>query len=229
MADIRAFKSLHYEFNNELAEKVTPPYDVISRDKKEELLSRHDHNSIHLTLGDPSTLTDQEFADTSRYKEAQRKMQLWIKEGVLIQDDVPAMYIVEDEFEWQGEIRKRKGILCVIRLEEFGTGSVLPHEQTLAAPIEDRLALMHATGLHTSPIYMTFDDGDGHVRKILDDVVSGNPIAEFPFHDQKTRHRIWKIDSSKTIATLQGERTVKIFSHCRWTSSIHNRAEIHER
>ena len=41
------------------------------------------------------------------------------------------------------------GVFCAMELEEWG-GDVLPHEETMAAPVEDRLRLLRATHTHLS-------------------------------------------------------------------------------
>ena len=47
----------------------------------------------------------------------------------------------------------RHGILARVRVEDFDTGKILPHERTLPGPKQDRLELMRATRCNLSPIF----------------------------------------------------------------------------
>ena len=52
-----------------------------------------------------------------------------------------------------GAAHTRHGILARVRVEDFETGQVLPHERTLPGPKQDRLELMRATRCNLSPIF----------------------------------------------------------------------------
>ena len=80
--------------------------------------------------------------------------------GVLREDDHPALYVYHQTFEVDGKTHTRKGFLARVRLEPFGQGKIYPHEQTLAGPKADRLALYHATGFNLSPVFGLYPDAD---------------------------------------------------------------------
>ena len=82
----------------------------------------------------------------------------WLRQGILRTDDHPALYLYEQTFEVEGQTHTRKGFLARVRLEPFGQGRIFPHEQTLAGPKADRLALYQATGFNLSPIFGLYPD-----------------------------------------------------------------------
>ena len=41
-------------------------------------------------------------------------------------------------------VKTRKGFICAMRLEDFSSGRVRPHEKTFQAIKDERLALMHS-------------------------------------------------------------------------------------
>ena len=86
-----------------------------------------------------------------RYTRAARFLKEWLREGILREDDHPAIYVYHQTFEVEGKTHTRKGFLARVRLEPIGQGKIYPHEQTLAGPKADRLALYHATGFNLSP------------------------------------------------------------------------------
>src|SRR5207245_2589110 len=78
---------------------------------------------------------------------AARALREWIAAGILAPDPEPALYLYTQQFSLpDGSTRRRDGLLCRLRLEDFSSGVVRPHERTLPGPKADRLALLRATG-----------------------------------------------------------------------------------
>ena len=82
---------------------------------------------------------------------------------MLREDDHPALYLYDQSFTVEGKTHTRKGFLARVRLEPFGEGKIFPHEQTLAGPKADRLALYKATSYNLSPIFGLYPDANGEV------------------------------------------------------------------
>ena len=60
-----------------------------------------------------------------------------------------------------------------MELEDWG-GDVMPHEQTMAGPVEDRLRLLRATHTHLSAVYGTVGGPCPSLEDLLD-VVTARP------------------------------------------------------
>ena len=60
-----------------------------------------------------------------------------------------------------GHPRTRRGFFARVRVEEYGPGSIRPHERTHPGPREDRLRLTRATRANLSPIFSLFSDPGG--------------------------------------------------------------------
>ena len=63
-----------------------------------------------------------------------------------------------------GEPKKVRGLVCLVRLEDFANGVVLPHEETLSKAKEDRFQLLSATRCNFSSIYSLYQDEGPHHR-----------------------------------------------------------------
>ena len=85
----------------------------------------------------------------NRYTRAASLMTKWRQAGILSRDSQPALYFYQQEFEIDGKTYLREGFLARVGLEEFGTGKIFPHEETMPGPKEDRLKLMRATRANT--------------------------------------------------------------------------------
>ena len=94
MADVKPFPGVRYRATAELAELVTPPYDVISPDAQARYYERHPENIIRLELG---RATPDDDALDDRYTRAAVTFAEWRLRGVMRQDP-PTLYVYEQRF-----------------------------------------------------------------------------------------------------------------------------------
>jgi len=157
MATILPFRALRYSSNlkKKASSLLAPPYDVISKDLKKQLLGAHPNNAIRLILGNPSV----EEHSASAYAGAAKTLRSWRKKGVLGRDGQPSLYVYQQAFKVEGKTYKRTGFLALSRLEPFGRskGGILAHEFTLAGPKADRLKLMQQAHANFSAIFSLSD------------------------------------------------------------------------
>jgi uncharacterized protein (DUF1015 family) len=101
-----------------------------------------------------------------------------------------------------GRTITRRGFVAAVRLEPFASGVVLPHERTLAAPKQDRLALMTATRAYFSQIFALYEDPGGEVERVLRRVDDRTPDVEATTDDGVT-HRLWRVADAELIGRLR--------------------------
>jgi len=144
VADVRPFRAVRYARPTDAV--TTPPYDVIDLEERVELRARDPHNVAHLTL-EPDA------------EAAGARLRAWFAEGVLVRDETPAVWWLEQDFVGpDGVARSRHGIVASLRVEPYAAGVVLPHERTHPGPIEGRLALLRATRTQLEPIFLLYED-----------------------------------------------------------------------
>ncbi len=157
MAEVLPLKALHYDLDavGSLQDVVAPPYDVIDPAMRAELLERSPYNAVAIDLPKPYGETGpQAEGEGDPYASAGQAIEAWKKAGALVQDEEPAIWAMEQEYTGpDGSAHTRHGILARVRVEDFDTGQVLPHERTLPGPKQDRLELMRATRCNLSPIF----------------------------------------------------------------------------
>ena len=170
MAEIAALRGVRYTDKAGPLEKlVAPPYDVISPDEQRRLHDLSPHNVVRLILNAEQP-KDHEIHN--RYTRAAESLDAWLADGVLAFDPTPAIYACDHEFEWAGRRLRRRGLLSLVKLEELGRGSVLPHEYTMPGPKADRLKLMSACQGCLSPIFALYPDEDKALANTLDSLVA---------------------------------------------------------
>ena len=143
MTEIQPFRGCRSDISQvgDLSDVVAPPYDVINADEQQQLYKRHACNVVRLILNrqEPGDADPDE-----RYKRAAKFLRNWQSDGILQREREEALYVYHQQFQWEGTDYVRCGFLARLRLEEFGQGSVFPHEQTMSGPKADRLALTNS-------------------------------------------------------------------------------------
>jgi uncharacterized protein (DUF1015 family) len=183
MAGVEPLRALHYDLGKvgSLSAVTSPPYDVIDDGQRTELAGRSPYNVVEIDLprdsggGDP-------------YEHAANLLSAWKSEGVLVEDDEPAIWALEQDYDAPGGSRlSRRGFLARVKLAPYGEG-IRPHERTQPGPKEDRLRLTRATRHNLSPIF-SLHPGDAwrHIGPALED-----PWDEVTDADGTT-HRVWRV------------------------------------
>ena len=202
MPDVRPFRGVRYDVAQvgALADVVAPPYDVIDAGLQERLYQTSPYNVIRLELNRAET-TD---SDTeNRYTRAAGYLRSWLRQGILRTDDHPALYLYEQTFQVEGQPHTRKGFLARVRLEPFGQGKIFPHEQTLAGPKADRLALYQATGFNLSPIFGLYPDASNEVLRTLEAGLRDRAPLEATDH-LGVINRLWLVTDPGAQTAIQG-------------------------
>lgn len=201
MPDIAPLKGLLYnqELMAKMDEVITPPFDVISPEEQEMYHKRHPYNMIRLILGQEKP-GDSEH--NNWYTRAASTLAAWQRDGVLIRDPKPAFYEYEIEYKEISNLSKtRKGFICLVRLEDFSSGSVLPHERTYEATKAERLKLMRASNANLSQVFSLYSDPSQKVSQYLHEGRDARPV--FSFEDKSSiHHRMWRVTQPEAIKNV---------------------------
>jgi uncharacterized protein (DUF1015 family) len=221
MADVQPFRALRYDLQRSggLQAVAAPPYDVIDAGLREALVARSPHNIVEVDLPvDP--------AGGDPYAHAAATLDGWIADGVLVRDEQPALWALEQDYTGpDGRRRTRRGFFARVRVEDYGPGRIRPHERTHPGPKEDRLRLTRATGANLSPIFSLYDDPAGGAWSALAPHVAGEPWGEVTDEDG-TVHRLWRVgDAGATAAVTEALAGVELLiadGHHRYeTARVH--------
>ena len=193
VADVRPFRAVRYARPG--AELTAPPYDVVDETTLAELRARDPHNVVHLTL------EQDERRAGERYRE-------WLAEGVLVRDDEPAVWSLEQDYVGpDGVERQRRGLVASLRVEPYATGAVLPHERTHAGPKASRLRLLEAARAQLEPIFLLYD---------------GSPV-EPPRREPELEvagTRLWALDDLDVASAFAGGQLLIADGHHRYETAL---------
>jgi uncharacterized protein (DUF1015 family) len=228
MPDVRPFRGVRYDVarTGALSDVVAPPYDVIDSALQDQLYEASPYNVIRLELNrrEPG---DSEIEH--RHVRAARFLRDWLRAGILRQDDHAAFYIYHQTFEAEGTTYTRKGFLARVRLEPFGHGRIYPHEQTLAGPKADRLALYRASGFNLSPIFGLYPDPSGEVQHRIESGLHDRTPLVARDH-LGVENRLWVLTDQETHTAISGlidsKRIFIADGHHRYETGLKYRDEL---
>ncbi|HEX8752224.1 MAG TPA: DUF1015 domain-containing protein [Solirubrobacterales bacterium] len=202
MADVQPFKALHYDLGKvgSLQNVVAPPYDVIDAAGRAALVERSPYNAVAIDLPKAFDPADPLYApEGDPYANARATMDAWRSEGVLVDDAEPAFWaLTQDYTAPDGSKHSRHGILCRVRVEDYETGTVRPHERTHPGPLEDRLLLTRATLHNLSPIFSLSTEDPW---PLVEPAVQGEPWGEATDEDG-TVNRVWRVGDPAILAAV---------------------------
>ncbi len=202
MARIFPFRGIQYnqEKVGALSDVMTPPYDVISTKEQESFYARHPHNIIRLILG--KTFETDTPAD-NRYTRAAENFNKWQTEGVLTQNELPALYVTAVDFPVNGDTRTRYGLIARVGLEPFENKIILPHERTFSKVKTDRFELTKACRANFSPIFSIYAESSSVLNVLLTAVKNAGAPQSDVTDDKGHRHRLWPILDSEIHRSIQ--------------------------
>ncbi len=223
MAILAPFKGITYNFHSkpDMSRLVTPPYDVISEDEQEEFYQADPHNIIRLILGKNETGDSDE---NNVYTRAADYFKKWESEEIFIRADQPCIYLTSLTYDpGNGESpRTRWGIVALIKIEDEGSGVILPHEKTFSAHKDDRLKLIRACDAQFSQIFGLYEDPDNEIIDLCKNEAGSTLQIAFDLKDN-TKHGMWSLKSPslfKKVSEIMTEKPIFIADgHHRYETS----------
>ncbi len=204
----------------DLAAVTSPPYDVILPHEQDRLHSSSPYNIARVDLG--ADVGDDPY---DKYMHAAGLLRRWRQEGILVPGGGPAMYPYEMRFTYRGVGRLVRGVFLQVDLEPWGRG-ILPHERTLAAPVEDRLRLVRATRADLSPIYAVVP-GPSDAQSNLLERTDRPPDREL-VDDEGVVHRLWvEPPDDALVAWYRDQALLVADGHHRYQTALAHQEEMH--
>jgi uncharacterized protein (DUF1015 family) len=198
MAVVKPIRAVRYDESvaGPLEPLVAPPYDVIDDRQREELQARSPLNVVHLTLPDDEA-------------DAARLWREWLSDGVLVRDEDPTYWALEQRYVGPDGIdRTRRGLVAALKVEPYEHRVVLPHERTHAGPKEGRKRLLEALGAHPEPIFLLYDGAPPYEHP------SGEPDLE------AEGTRLWRIPAAGIADAFADKQLLIADGHHRYETAV---------
>ena len=129
--------------------------------------------------------------------EIKSKFEEFMKSGILVQDEQPSYYI----YRQIKDNRSQTGIIGCISIDDYFTGVIKKHEETLRVREEKLKNYLSIVDINAEPVCFAFDD-----HKTLNDVIhnytSQPPLCDFSTTNE-IRHQLWMIDDEAELGKIQ--------------------------
>ena len=205
MPRFEPFHGLRYAVGPDLGSVVCPPYDVVDAPERAQLAARSDANAVHVEMPTSNDGTD-------AYAGARDLLEEWLARGVLVRDDEPHLYGYR-----MSPPGGRPTVGYIGALGVTDEDGLLPHEQTTPKAKSDRLDLLRATRINTSPIWaLSLAPGVGSMWR-----PAGEPLG-VATDDAGVLHEIWMVPAevAAKVATAIGQAPVAVADgHHRWETA----------
>src|SRR5699024_2668462 len=123
----------------DIARLLAPPYDIPGAQQARALQHSDPYTAARGTL--PFELGRE---SPPAHRQAAQLLPSWSDEGVLAQDDAPALYVYEQPAP---DGTRQRGLIGALGLDS----PVRPHEAVAEPPVRDRFRLMRATRANLEP------------------------------------------------------------------------------
>ena len=190
---LEPFHGVRYAPGLDLTAVTSPPYDVLDDDAVAALTASDSHNIVRLVL-------PQAVDRATRDREARATLDAWLADGTLLVEATAALYVYEQS---EGPTVRLRGLIGALGLHDPDDHVVLPHEDVMPWPVEDRASLQTALEAHIEPIWLVYDGG-GMASAVVDGAVVGRPCVDTTTSDG-IRHRLWALTSDDDLAAVSAD------------------------
>ena len=214
---LRPFRGLRFapETVGDLGTVVSPPYDVLDAETVRDLEAANRRNIVRLILS-------RRFERP--YLAVRDRLHAWRDKSYLRADDEPALYL----YEYAVDGTTVRGLIGVVGLREESERVILPHEDVMPGPVDDRTVLMRTTETNLEPILLVHE-GTPRLRDLIDDAARTAPVADFVALDG-SRHRLWAVADRAVLeaiaAELAGTQALIADGHHRYAAYLRLQQEL---
>ncbi len=235
MVDIRPFKATVLNPEMEIDKLICPVYDTIDAVNYLKY-AREKNNIIHVTTRRKDMGRD----DFIAY--AAQQLERFNGSKIIVEREKPAFYIYGIMYTLQPEIlallpenqrRSRYfvfGLVCLVKVEELGKGSIAGHENIFESNTTERYNLMKACKMNFSPIAAEYSMPDHALNNLFEEYLGFKrpdyapkklPIVNVNLNG--FRHLLWEITEEsliqKILNMISGQKLLILDGHHRYTAS----------
>ncbi len=199
MALIKPFCGLRYNSGkiSDLASVTAPPNDRISDEFYRQLCAKSEYNitKVGFCERENESLSDAQFEESSRL------LSEWIENDILLKEESPSLYIYEQKFRMKNNLQSLKGLISLVRLEDYDKKIILPHQKTSEKGRTHQYKLVSSTKANISPIFSLYNDSDISISSIIVANSAREPDVTFVTEDGITEN-IWIVSEPEVINQL---------------------------
>lgn len=170
------------------------PYDVINTEEARELVADNPYSLLRVDRAELELAEDVDPYSDAVYQRAVENFQKLQKEGILIRESEPAVYLYR---QTMGS-HTQTGIVGVCHVEDYEKDLIKKHEKTRRDKEDDRTRLVGDLSANTGPIFLTYKDEEA-LNKLIEAESALPALYNFTAPDG-IRHTVWKVTSPEAFS-----------------------------
>ena len=180
------------------AEKVpSPPYDVLSSGEARNLATANPASFLHINKPEIDLPPATDPYSEEVYFAGKRNLERFRKNGWLIQDPEPAVYIYR--LTWRGH--SQSGWFCLSAVDDYDEGRIRRHELTRKRKEEDRTRLMQVLNAQVGPVFLLYKSR-AELASLLQEYSRDEAVVDFTAEDG-VRHQLWMITGDAELKRIE--------------------------
>ncbi|MBF0621251.1 MAG: DUF1015 domain-containing protein [Magnetococcales bacterium] len=194
-------KSLIHPFpglrpRSDLVEEISaPPYDVINTEEARAYAEDLPLSFLHVSKAQIDLGADVDQYDDAVYETARNTFEKMKKEGYLVQDDVPCLYI----YRLVMNGREQVGVMAAASVDAYLNNRIKKHELTRPQKEEDRTRFANTIEANSGPVFLTYRQSE-QIDTLVQQGMQAEPEYDFTASDD-IKHTLWVV---RDKALIQG-------------------------
>ncbi|ABR30426.1 hypothetical protein SU69_02865 [Thermosipho melanesiensis] len=189
---VRAFRGLRPR--RDMIEKVAAkPYDVVTTEEARKEAQKNPYTFYKVTRPEINFDVEVDTHSDEVILKGKEVLEQFQKEGVMILEDKPAIYIYREE--WQGYLQT--GFYATFSTKEYAEGKIKKHELTRKDKEDERARHVKLMRAHTGPVFLMYRS-----RPEIDNLIMKHTTKEPEYDytdDSGIHHTLWVVKDEKEI------------------------------
>jgi uncharacterized protein (DUF1015 family) len=192
MAVVRPFQAIR-PAAGKAKDIASVPYDVVNTEEAKQLAEGNPLSFLHVIRPEIDLPDGTDLYADSVYEEAGNNFHWLVKNGLLIREDAPSIYL----YRLTMGDHRQVGVACCCSVDDYDRDVIKKHEHTRKEKEDDRLRHMLTLSAHAGPVLMTYRGVD-QINRIVRDEVTSPPLYDF-IADDGVGHSVWKVEQSEGL------------------------------
>jgi len=174
------------------------PYDVMNVEEAREMVRENPLSFLHVEKSEVDVPAYPGGGGEQVYEMARQNLEALIRDGILVQDDKPCLYL----YSLRMGAREQTGVVAGLRIKDYEAGRIKKHELTRADKEAERTRHIDTVHAHTGAIFMTYRRSET-IGRIIDGIKRESPEYDFVSADG-IGHTVWVVRRDEEIRNLVG-------------------------
>ncbi|MCF8257893.1 MAG: DUF1015 family protein [Flavobacteriales bacterium] len=193
MTQVRPFKGIHPHPHN--AEKaVSRAYDSYSAKEVSAILDNNPLSFLHVIKPEHGQARKNPANSPALFAKSKQRFMEFLAKDILTMDVRPAFYVYTQYIGQQSFT----GILGCASVEDYDSGTVRIHEQTIASREQLLKEYLSVCDINAEPVCFTYPRSDS-IEQLTAMVRQHHPLLDFAT-DNGQRHQLWQVNDPELVA-----------------------------